>query len=94
MSKHTPYSEDPHSAGMGGVHRRYKFDNGYHASVVKFSMSYGGSQDLWELAVTDENGCLDYTTPITDDVIGYLSDSELDDVLDRIAALPAKVASA
>lgn len=34
---------------LGGIQR---FDNGYGASVVRFTYSYGFEQGLWELAVT------------------------------------------
>jgi hypothetical protein len=47
-----------------------RFDNGRGASVVKSPMSYGGDAGLYELAVLDATGKLDYTTPITADVIG------------------------
>jgi len=70
---------------------RYKimFDNGYGASVIRGEYTYGGDKGYWELAVTDANGSLTYATPITDDVIGWLSDDDVADTLDRIAALPA-----
>lgn len=66
----------------------FKFDNGYGASVIKNSISYGHVLDLFELAVikfTDEFTCnLCYTTEITDDVIGYLTN---DDVLNLLEAI-------
>lgn len=81
------YAESIHPAGMGGIRRVYRFENGYAASVVNAPFSYGGREGLWELAVMDGNG-INCDTPITDKVIGRLSDIELDEVLDRIAALP------
>jgi hypothetical protein len=92
VAKHTPYIEQEHR--MGGIQRRYRFENGYEASVIKTSFSYGGNDGLWELAVMGPDGEIDYTTPVTTDVIGHLSDSDLDDTLDLIAALPAKTAEA
>lgn len=65
-----------------------RFDNGRGASVVKSPMSYGGNAGLYELAVLDATGKLDYATPITDDVIGWLSEGDVSDLLDRIKALP------
>ncbi len=71
-------------------HKIYVFDNGYGASVVKSCWSYGGRSGLWELAVLNSEGELDYTTPITDDVIGYLTEKEVNKLLDKIEKLPAK----
>jgi hypothetical protein len=73
---------------MGGTHDRYRFPNGYGASVVRNQYSYGGDQGLFELAVTDHKGHLIYTTPVTSDVVGYLSADEVQQYLDQIAALP------
>lgn len=75
----------------GGYQYWYSFPNGYAASVVKGPWTYGGDQDLWELAVMDDHeGDICYDTPITDDVLGYLTDEEVDNYLNQIKALPAK----
>ena len=66
---------------------RYSFDNGYTASVVCHPGTYGYEQGLFELAVIHE-GEICYNTPLTDNVIGYLSDEEVSDLLDEIALLP------
>ena len=72
----------------GGTQERYKFPNGYGASlIVGGSMAYGGM----ELAVVLD-GQLCYDTPLTDDVIGYLTREDVGPLLDRIAALPAVTA--
>ena len=67
---------------------KYKFDNGYGASVVCNAYSYGGSKGLYELAVLDKRGSLCYSTPITSDVVGYLTESGVADLLEKIKALP------
>lgn len=76
---------------QGGIQRLYKFDNGYGASVIRHPGSYGFTQNLWELAVIryDEEPrfYLDYSTEITDDVIGYLTESEVNSYLLRIKNL-------
>ena len=73
---------------LGGVMKRYAFSNGYGASVVSNQRTYGGSEGLWELAVLKgENIC--YDTPITDDVLGWLTEEEVESTLDKIEALPA-----
>ena len=65
----------------------YQFDNGYGASVVQHSNSYGGKQGLYEIAVLDSTGDLCYSTPITDDVIGYATEDKVLDTLHRIRML-------
>jgi hypothetical protein len=84
----------------GGVQTVHKFDNGYGASVVKapnvgfWGTSYGYDEGLWELAVldfvSDEEYSLTYSTPITNDVLGSLSDEDVLAVLARIEALESK----
>jgi hypothetical protein len=76
----------PHSNGMGGVQARIQFDNRYGASVVKSSFSYGGNQGLYELAVLFEDD-ITYNTPITDDVLGYLSEGDVTEHLKQIQEL-------
>lgn len=78
---------EPHASGMGGVMSRIQFDNGYGASVVCSSFTYGGDKGLYELAVLDSDGHLTYATPITDDVIGYLRPEDVTDVMEKIQQL-------
>lgn len=74
-----------------GIQKIYKFDNGFFASVIRHSFSYGGDEGLWEIAVlSGSNQSLDYSTPITDDVVGRLNDSQVENTLKRIAELPPK----
>ena len=70
-----------------GIQYRYRFENGFGASVVRHAGSYGNKQGLYELAVLDTFGDLDYTTPITHDVIGYLDWEAVEDTLDKIKEL-------
>ena len=72
---------------LNGVGYTYQFENGYGASVVQHSGSYGGNQGLYEIAVLDSKGDLCYDTPITDDVIGYANEDKIKDTLDRIKSL-------
>lgn len=65
---------------------KFRFDNGYGASVIKHYGSYGYEEDLFELAVLDEEG-LCYTTPITNDVIGHLTNEQVLDYLEKIKNL-------
>lgn len=66
---------------------RFKFENGYGASVVKHFGSYGYDDDLFELAVLDEKGNIIYDTPISDDVIGHLTNEEVLELLEKIRKL-------
>lgn len=74
-----------------GVQYIFRFPNDYGASVVKCVGSYGGCRDYWELCVIifDNNGryYLTYNTEITDDVLGWLTDAEVVEVLRKIQAL-------
>jgi hypothetical protein len=77
----------------GGAQHIYRFANGYGASVVIHSFSYGRESGLWELGVVtfDDNDRwhLTYATPVTDDVLGDLTDADVAETLVEIAALPA-----
>ena len=70
-----------------GVGYTYQFENGYGASIVKHDTSYGGKQGLYEIAVLDSTGDLCYSTPITDDVIGWATEDKVLDTLHRIKML-------
>ena len=70
-----------------GITSRTKFKNGYEASVVKSEYSYGGKEGLYELAVLDKNGEICYNTPITDDVIGYLTEDKVTEIFIKIQEL-------
>jgi hypothetical protein len=80
----------------GGLRKVYRFSNGYGASVIKHQFSYGGDEGLWELAVlrftgADNSDCvIDYSTPITGDVIGYLTPDEVEEILSQIEVLSKK----
>ena len=65
------------------------FDNGYGISVIRNLGSYGGGSGLYEIAVLDEDDNLCYDTPITDDVIGWLSEEAVTGVMEKIQALDA-----
>jgi len=69
-----------------GIQYEYSFPNGYGASVIKTTFSYGGDAGLWELAVLYQ-GELCYTSGITDDVIGHLTSKDVKSLLERIYAI-------
>ncbi len=51
---------------------------------------YGGDVGLKELAVL-HSGEICYDTPITSDVMGYLTDEEVADIIEQVKQLPEKV---
>lgn len=68
----------------------FKFNNGYGASLIKHNGSYGGDQGLFEIAVLkfDQNEWdIDYKTRLTNDVLGYLNKSKVDQTLRNIQKL-------
>jgi hypothetical protein len=67
-------------------HRVWEFPNGFGASVIRSELSIGHNQGLYELAVV-QGTSLCYTSPITDDVIGYLTPRQVVVLLQQIAAL-------
>ena len=65
----------------------YRFPNGYGASVVCGPYTYGGEAGKYELGVIVFSGDefqLTYSTPVTDDVLGWL---DIDDVAAKLAAI-------
>lgn len=64
----------------------FTFPNKYGASVVRGERTYGGVQGFFELAVL-HNGKITTDTPITTDVLGWLSDDEVLELLQRIESL-------
>lgn len=64
----------------------YWFSNGYGAGVSQNRYSKGQEAGLYELAVL-KDGELCYDTPITGDIIGYLSADEVTEYLQRIEGL-------
>lgn len=79
--------------GVATVQARYWFANGYGISVIRGPSSYGGSQGLYELAVIERARCGDgwticYDTPITDDVLGWLTPEMVTEYGRLVEALP------
>ena len=70
----------------------FKFKNNYGASVIKNKWSYGYKEDLWELAIVtfiDEDDAFEICdqTPITNDVLGCLTNAEVKYLLGKIKEL-------
>jgi hypothetical protein len=72
---------------MVGKKSRMQFDNGYGVSVISHTHSYGGRNGLYEVAVLDSDGNLTYETPVTNDVIGYLTEEDVTDIMKQVQEL-------
>lgn len=86
---------ETHPMGNGFMSKMF-FPNGYGVSVVRFKSPFGGggsytNGDQWEVAVlkgNHEDWDLCYDTDITNNVIGYLTDNEVTEIMGRIQNLP------
>jgi hypothetical protein len=76
---------------LGGIQAVVKFKNNYGASIVRHNGSYGSKDGLYELAVIkyNEYGSWDicYDTPLTNDVLGYLTEDNVTNYLIKIEQL-------
>ena len=73
----------------GGIGMTYTFENGYQASVVCHSFSYGGDNGLYEIAVMVDDVIV-YDTPVANDNLGHLTMDNVIDVLRDIKELPIR----
>lgn len=84
---------DPITAPIGGG-MTYHFDNGYGVDVAWHPGTYGFNEGLYEIAIIskDEEGVwsLDYDTPLTDDVLGYLDDKGVIETMKETQGLKLK----
>lgn len=77
-----PYSKDR----MLWIEYRYKFPNGFGASVARNAFTGGHEMELFEVAVM-KGGNLYYKTEVTHDVIGCCDAEDVARVLKTIASL-------
>lgn len=75
---------EPSEPILNGVQARIDFDNGYGASVIKNAFSHGGYAGFYELGVTKGNQ-LHYDNPVANgDIIGWLEEGEVSELLIEI----------
>ena len=79
----------PHEIDPNGIQARHDFKNGFGVSVIKTLFSYGRDNDLYEVGIM-EDGRLTYSTEITQDVLGYQSEADIDEILKRVEELDAE----
>jgi hypothetical protein len=72
--------------GANGIQAVATFDNGFEVSIIKSNFSHGGKSGLFEIAIIDKStGAINSNTDITDDVLGWQDESDIDKIL---AAVP------
>ena len=86
----------PHSFG-DGLHGLIFFENGYGVSVVRYKNpisesfgSYTSNDNEWEVAIIYGNKKdweISYNTHITNDVLGHLTEGEVDWVMIQVQEL-------
>ncbi len=80
------YSPTESRTELGNERYIFQFTNGYGASVIRNSQSYGGSEGFYELAVL-KDGKIIYDTPVTNDVVGWLNKNDVAELLKQIEEL-------
>ena len=78
---------EAHPVGMGATKATVMFGNGFGASVITGNMFYTSDNTPYEIAVLDKSECVTYSTPITSDVLGYLTEEAANNTLADIEAL-------
>lgn len=74
--------------GFGTI-TSHTFANGYGASIITGENAYTSTNAPYELAVL-HNGKITYETELTGDVLGYLTEADVNEYLTKIEALPPK----
>ena len=80
------YQPEESRSDWGNERYIFQFENGYGASVIRNHLSYGGPEGFYELAVL-KDGKINYKTPITNDVVGWLDKNDVADTLKQIEEL-------
>jgi len=86
--KFKPYSSSKSVLGSyeGAKQAIETFENGYGVSVVFGSCFYSNGIDNYEVAVLF-NGSIAYDTGMTDDVMGYLTEDEVSEMMLKVEKL-------
>lgn len=77
----------PRTNGLSGIAAKHDFANGYAVSVIRGYGTYGEDEGQYELAVM-RGGKIVYDTPVTDDVLGHLSEDAVSEAMAAVGALP------
>ena len=90
--KDLEFNAHPKSANelfKGAKQATYTFENNYGVSVLFGTCFYSNGRDTYELAVLFD-GDLCYTTDITSDVLGYITEDEVTSAMIKIQNLKNK----
>jgi hypothetical protein len=79
----------PHPGDFEGGRAVVTFPNGFAASIVMGKDFYASPAQPYEIAVLDRSG-ISYNTPVTDDVLGHLTENAANQILREVEALPSK----
>ncbi len=78
----------PHSSGYpGATQAKHQFPNGFGVSVITGSIFYTSPNAPYAVAILDKSGHLCYTTWLTNDVLGYQTEKNVQKILEDIEAL-------
>lgn len=91
LAKITTQLEQAPAAETAEVHETVTFPNGRGVSILRNRWSYGGLAGLFEVAVLDHRGEIDYSTEVTGDVLGWQTVQDVLEVMKQVADLPAAI---
>lgn len=85
LKKEWNYKKDKR---LGGIAYIFYFNNGYKVSVIKNFGSYGNKEDKWELAIIKEEKLVNVPSIMGSDIVrGWLSDSDVESILEKVEKL-------
>ena len=84
------YKVEVFESEVGMARVRIIFNNGYVASLISGYKAYCNRNSPYEIAVMDKDYNILHDTPITDDVLGYLTENQVLDYLEEISNLPER----
>ena len=84
--KGTPMNYDLFPEFKNCKHAIMNFPNGYGVSVVFGTPFYSNGIDTYEVAIL-YNDHITYSTNITDDVIGYVTEDEVSKIMEQVQNL-------
>ena len=77
----------PHTLEYGnGKQASMNFENNYGVSVIFGEIFYSNGIDTYEIGILHD-GSLTYDTDITDDVIGYQTENEISEIMEKVQQL-------